>query len=906
MRYLYEFLAKHPIVAGALLAALTYVFRSWIENLLRYTSRPFKWLGMKLYLWIAPRNPLSLSIRKYKAHLSRSNLAFLENPVGPSLRVPLEHSFAPLKLISSDQKREVDFFSYAARSNRFIVLGGPGTGKTTLMKSLLQAVIAKRCSTEPELNGYTPVFVVLRNLASRSHTVEESIIAAFADHHFPGANNFVHSALQQGKLLVILDGLDEVGPSRAFVVKQVQDFCRYDQQRTDKNKIIVTCREASYRTKDLRDDISEVVKVEPFGNDHMRIFLKGWPSHRGRYALSLFARIQNDSQIKDVCRNPLLLTILTGLFLDSDKFELPTSRDSFYQAALNELMIQRPSRRGIQQQLPSEKKSRLLEFIALRGLESANVNQDPEEFNGEVLRSAAKEIIDTDVSSDALLLELTEINGILKPAAEDLYTFPHRTIQEYLAAKECSRKRDTGQVIAESRRHSEMLEVLYFYCGIVKNIPQLNQIIEELMAGGHFMEAAKCLVNMTETPSAVLIARVTDALVRAVKQDEDSEMGLILLSSLSGRQTVGFERVKIALGDAIDSLMRPERTGSGFALESALATSPELAMKIVPALLASSAPERRRAALNLLRDIGTEQGLYQLVELLANEEQRIRAEAAEVIATIIKTRHTELAGCAILLPSCPPRPLIWPLDRYFSSGLALPLVTALAATNNPIPSRALQCGVLAVRELNQGGGDTCTRVTNSEIKKYWPRVARDWELNTACKRISRWCALTQLIPLWITVILLSIQEQSIVKRENIFIQSMLIVSVLVFGVYPFMFLKVTRRRIIVICVEDKYYYSIGSVVKYVSYIVILSNCFLCFRIWSAAYSWRKETAVLCGISIVLGLLAILLVQLNWPKNPFMDAVSELSSVSDDDMTAKIMQRLVRTVIGKAVVGGDNS
>jgi hypothetical protein len=608
--------SKHPIIAAAALAALTYVFRTWIEKLVKQLLRPFQWLGNQFYLWIAPRNPFSISLRKYKRHVGRSNLAFLENPVGPPLRVSLERSFAPLKLISNDEKQEIDFFSYVTNSDRFIVLGGPGTGKTTLMKNLVQSVINNQC-IEPQLNKLIPVFVVLRNLASKSHTVQQAIVAALADHYFPGADKFIASALEEGKLIIILDGLDEVGTSREFVVNQIQTFCLHDEQRNKKNKVIVTCREASYRTRDLRDVISAVVRVEPFGNDHMRIFLRGWPPHGGKYALSLYSQIQNDSQIKDVCRNPLLLTILTGLFLDADRFELPTSRDSFYVAAIDELMLQRPARRRIQQKYAPDKKQRLLEMLALRRLESVLENEDPEELSRSLLQSSAKEFFtDEHVDPDELLQELTDMNGILKPTAEEIFTFPHRTVQEYLAAKECHRSRETTQVVAEANHRIEMLEVLYFYCGIVKNIPQLNSILEELLSNTLTLEAAKCLNSMTETPSTVLINRATEAILANIQNEVDPESALIILSSLSGRKAAGFKSARSALTTAIDMLMAPGHRSGAWALESALATSPELAMKVVPALLASSSIARQRSALNLLRDIGTEQALYQLVELL--------------------------------------------------------------------------------------------------------------------------------------------------------------------------------------------------------------------------------------------------------------------------------------------------
>ena len=127
------------------------------ETLLDLFLRPFRPLWGVIYRWIAPRIPFSISIRTYRKCVLRSDLTRMENPVGPTLEVPLEHAFAPLKLMSSTSHEKVDLFTFATANRRGMVLGGPGTGKTTLMKNLFTSVIKKRCHSE--LDDLIPVFV---------------------------------------------------------------------------------------------------------------------------------------------------------------------------------------------------------------------------------------------------------------------------------------------------------------------------------------------------------------------------------------------------------------------------------------------------------------------------------------------------------------------------------------------------------------------------------------------------------------------------------------------------------------------------------------------------------------------------------------------------------------------------
>src|SRR2546421_12653073 len=130
------------VITGLLVGV---VGKRFAESLLNLLLWPFKSLCGAVYRWIAPRNPFSISMRTYRRHVLRSNLARMENPVGPSLDVPLEHAFAPLKVRSSTTQNTIDLFSYVAANRRSVILGGPGTGKTTLMKSLVTSVIKKRC-----------------------------------------------------------------------------------------------------------------------------------------------------------------------------------------------------------------------------------------------------------------------------------------------------------------------------------------------------------------------------------------------------------------------------------------------------------------------------------------------------------------------------------------------------------------------------------------------------------------------------------------------------------------------------------------------------------------------------------------------------------------------------------------
>ena len=333
------------IITVAITALITLIIQKYLGKILKFLLFPFHKIGQIIYGWISPLNFLNISLRNYKKHILRSDLVTIESPVGPSdLTIPLEHSFAPLRLFKMKSDDTLELFDYAQSTKRFIVLGGPGTGKTTLMKNLLFNII-KRKTHSKELNRLIPVFISLRTIAKKQCDVKQAIIDAFAHFHFPGAEKFIDLNTNKGNMLVILDGLDEVGVNRNFVSSKIREFCHTDDQNEYKNSIIVTCREHSYTIEDLRDVIPAVVKIESFTARHIKTFLRGWPQHKGRTAITLSPTIQNDQILREICSNPLMLTILAGLYLDDDQFSIPRSRKEFYEACIDELMIKRPVRR---------------------------------------------------------------------------------------------------------------------------------------------------------------------------------------------------------------------------------------------------------------------------------------------------------------------------------------------------------------------------------------------------------------------------------------------------------------------------------------------------------------------------------------------------------------------------------
>jgi hypothetical protein len=683
------------ILSGIVSALITLLFTEPGREALKRMWSAFEGAWDWCYGMLAPRFPNVIGLPGYRSRVHRSPvLGRIEHPVGPEdseFTISLEQAFAPLAVLAGDSDNRTDLFAFASAHRRFLVLGGPGTGKTTLMKSLVMSILEKKC--DETLNKLVPVFVVLREMATAGHTVEEAVVAALNGFRFKKAGKFVQSALDSGRLLIILDGLDEVGPNREAVSAKIRSFCNGDAQRSNPNSLIVTCRENSYRTRNLADVIPTITRIEPFSPQHMWTFLSGWPAYRGRIALKLYGEIQKDSQIRDICRNPLLLTILTGLYLAKDKFDLPSTREAFYQTAIDELLVQRPARRDVKQEFTDETKWKILQRVALDRIQTLSTKEDPEVLKRERLNDFAKEVLGNTLTEEKfqrLLDEMNEVNSIIKATGDGGFVLGHRTFQEYLAAREAHRTLKSSKVIALCGARPELTEVLCFYSGLVKSIPDTEELFGALVQLADPIVTGKCLLFVTEMPQQQHIKWVVDHLLNSVRSTQPSAAELDVLASLARRPEPVFEIARTAFTSAIEVMIQAD-DNSASGLVSALAASPERAMGVIPTLLAQSSVKHRVRAVFLLHDIGTPDALDELVRLIQNGGEPERGLAAALTASLIRTRNAELKRRAILFSERKPNPRIWPFEAYFPGRIAIPIIEAVQTEHAAYPHIGNKC-----------------------------------------------------------------------------------------------------------------------------------------------------------------------------------------------------------------------
>lgn len=204
-----------------------------------------------------------------------------------------------------------------------ILLGGPGTGKSTLLKHL-----ALRSADE---NDPLPILLSLGAYAEELQRGEVSLQTFLARYYsrrrrsLKNVGALFETALSEGKAMVLLDGLDEVATDqRRYAYWEIEEFVRRHREQGS-NRFIVTSRIVGYQDYALagatwptytlaRWTRREIEQSAYRWNLALQIATHGHsPEARAaadREQRGLLETITPDSDLERLASNPLLLTIM--------------------------------------------------------------------------------------------------------------------------------------------------------------------------------------------------------------------------------------------------------------------------------------------------------------------------------------------------------------------------------------------------------------------------------------------------------------------------------------------------------------------------------------------------------------------------------------------------------------------
>ncbi|MBW4642628.1 MAG: NACHT domain-containing protein [Goleter apudmare HA4340-LM2] len=320
------------------------------------------------------------------------------------------------------------------RYDKLLILGKPGTGKTTFLKWL-----AILCNLGELQSDRLPIFINLKDFAETrgQPSLLEYITQQLAECGVI-APPVTPTLLNHGRAMVLLDGLDAV--KEADIDRVLLEIRRLTT-RFYANSFVITCRIAAQAY--IFEQFTEA-EIADFNHEQITEFATKWFQVKDPVNTERFLeKLQENQPLQELANNPLLLTFLCLYF--EQKGDFPYQLSELYREAIDIFIRQWDAQRHIQReqvykQLSPPQIQELLSQIARMSFEQGQyfflqkiVKQQIQEFIYN-LTNANNGPQTLELDGEAVLKSITAQHGLLVEQARGIYSFSHLTFQQYLAS----------------------------------------------------------------------------------------------------------------------------------------------------------------------------------------------------------------------------------------------------------------------------------------------------------------------------------------------------------------------------------------------------------------------------------------------------------------------------------------
>ncbi len=428
------------------------------------------------------------------------------------------------------------------RYKRLVIIGDPGSGKTTLLAYLALTYARTLHDNVPlvkerlrlDETKHLPIFLPLRDVGRHLQNEHPDpgkdgpalllnyLRQYYAAQDIPLPEDFFDVPLEEGKAIILLDGMDEVASVelRQRVARLIEKFAiRYPGKKLSKeeleekrekakesgkivdligkvyeyelrNRFIITSRKVGYDGPARIGAEFGLAEVREFTSTDVRQFVRDWTraveatlaggetvdSRRVAEAEAgkLIASIESTPRVAELAVNPLLLTVIA--LVHRYRAKLPERRSELYEEAVEVLLAGWDKAKGLAAQttlgglkLDSGDRRSLLEPVAFwlheqrrREIELADLRKllRPSfvSLTGGGERAAAKVV-------DDFLRLINERSGLLIERGIGQYAFAHLTFQEYLAARALADRGDALDYTLKNLTDAWWREVILLEAG---------------------------------------------------------------------------------------------------------------------------------------------------------------------------------------------------------------------------------------------------------------------------------------------------------------------------------------------------------------------------------------------------------------------------------------------------------
>ncbi|MFN8634032.1 MAG: NACHT domain-containing protein [Chloroflexota bacterium] len=393
-----------------------------------------------------------------------------------------------------DASEPVPVLDHVRSSGNVAIVGAPGAGKSTFLEWLQLRV----ASAEEELvmNGRQAIPLLLRvrqldplHLPEGGALVERAL--ASRDQAALMPDGWIERQLRAGRVLLMLDGLDEVDPQLRD--DRVIPWLAGLAARYPACRLLVSSRPVGYPPGTLAALGVAECDLLDFDPDQVREYVQHWctavrlsqnePDQEARREGEaegdrIVDGFKDHPYIVNLARNPLMLSAIC-LVNYFEGGELPRDRAVLYGLCVEGLVHNWDQRRGIRSEFGLEEKLRVCREVAL-----AMQADDRAEYEEAQVRAIFRDVLGDAERADRLLEHVRYRTGLLLERRPGVFAFAHLTFQEYLAARAVHEGNRLGidpPRLVREHADGRWKEVIALYCALAP-APAAREMLKLLVA----------------------------------------------------------------------------------------------------------------------------------------------------------------------------------------------------------------------------------------------------------------------------------------------------------------------------------------------------------------------------------------------------------------------------------------